>query len=178
TRLIAYILEHGYRWLAQRPTHERLWSPPVFFPTPNTLPYSDTLLTVAPVYWLFRWVGLAPDTALQGWAITMATLTYVAAYLLLRRACGVGGLAAALGAVLLAFGGVRIARLRHAQLIPHVYTIAALFALARILAPPAPDRRAPHRWGWPAVLVGGVVAQLYATFYYGWFLLLALAIAA
>lgn len=177
TRLIAYILEHGYRWLAQRPTHERLWSPPVFFPAPNTLPYSDTLLTVAPVYWVLRWVGLAPETALQGWAIAMATLTYAAGYLLLRRVGGVSGVAAALGALLLAFGGVRIAQFRHAQLIPHVYTIVALFALSRLLASPPGGPRVRHRWGWPVLLVAGVVAQLYASFYYGWLLLLALAIA-
>ena len=54
TRLIHYLLEHGYRWVRREPTHLEFWNPPFFFPIKNVAAYSDVLLTVGPIYWLAR----------------------------------------------------------------------------------------------------------------------------
>src|SRR3712207_6730919 len=80
TRLNNYVLEHGYRWLSAAPGHERFWSPPIFYPAPNTAAYSDILLGVAPFYWFWRLVGLEADTAFQCWTLTVSSLNIVAAY--------------------------------------------------------------------------------------------------
>lgn len=175
TRLANYILEHGYRWLIGAPGHERFWSPPVFFPAPNTAAYSDVLFTVAPVYWFWRALGAAPDTAFQLWMLTMATLNVVAAYLLLRRALHCSAVASAVGAFVFAFAGVRSAQLQHPQLLPQFYTIFAVYALVRLF-----ERHSDtsHAFGWLAVFSASIVAQLYAEFYYGWFLCFVIAICA
>ena len=60
TRFNNYTLEHGFRWLTNTPGHEHFWSPPMFYPATNTAAYSDLLLGVAPLYWPWRIVGLAP----------------------------------------------------------------------------------------------------------------------
>lgn len=196
TRLNMYILEHGYRWLAGTPGHERLWSPPVFYPAPNTFAYSDVMLAIAPPYWLLRAMGLPPDTAFQWWELVMATLNYAAALLFLRRVARVGTPAAALGAAVFAFAGMRIAQLQHPHLLPEFYIVTAAYGAARLFgnekerelpgrdprdprasrAPRAPTSRAAA--GWIALLFASVVAELYSAFYYGWFLALSLAIAA
>lgn len=175
-RLVTYLLEHSYRWLTGAAGHASLWSPPIFYPAPNTFAYSESLLSVAPVYWAFRALGLPPDTALQWWMLAAATLDYVAMYVLLRRAVRVGRAPAALGALLFAFGSVRVAQIRHQHLIPHFYTIVALLALVHLFEEGDPGR-GPRALRWPALFAAGVVGQLYAAVYYGWFLALALALA-
>lgn len=175
TRLTNYILEHGYRWLIGAPGNELFWSPPVFFPASNTAAYSDVLLTVAPVYWFWRALGAAPDTAFQLWMLTMATLNVVAAYLLLRRALHRSAVASAAGAFLFAFASVRTAQLDHPQLLPQFFTIGAVYAIARLFEK---STDTSHALGWLALFSVSVVAQLYAEFYYGWFLCFAIAICA
>ncbi|HEV7705213.1 MAG TPA: hypothetical protein VGO46_13020 [Gemmatimonadaceae bacterium] len=182
TRLNNYILEHGYRWLFGLPGHERFWSPPVFFPAPNTAAYSDVLLGVAPLYWIWRLFGIAPDTAFQLWMLTVATLNFASAYLLFARGFKCRPLGSSVGAMLLSFAAVRTAQVMHAQLLAHFYIVLAILALLEIFEP-EPELRAgvtvvaPRRV-WVALLAAAIVAQIYSSFYYGWYLCFALALAA
>lgn len=179
TRLNNYILEHGWRWLAGVPGHERFWSPPVFYPAPNTFAYSDVLLGVAPPYWALRALGVAPDTAFQLWMLVMATLNYVVAALFLRRVARASVGAAAVGGAVFAFAGPRVAQIVHAQLLPQFYTVIAVWALARMFDRPTTSGGSASpggRW-WIALFFAAAVAQLYAAFYYGWLLGFALLIA-
>ncbi|HEU4642527.1 MAG TPA: hypothetical protein VFS44_08740 [Gemmatimonadaceae bacterium] len=180
TRLNMYILEHGWRWLVGVPGHERLWSPPVFHPAPNTFAYSDVMLAIAPPYWLLRAMGLPADTAFQWWELLMATLNYVVALLFLRRVVRVGTPAAALGAAVFAFAGMRIAQIQHPHLVPEFYLVTAAWGAARLFdgdgSGEAPRGRAA--WWWIALLFASVVAQLWSAFYYGWYLVCSLGIVA
>jgi hypothetical protein len=182
TRLNNYILEHTYRWLLGVHGHRALWSPPVFYPAKNTAAYSDILLGVAPIYWLWRAVGAAPDTAFQLWIMTIASVNYVVAVICSRRLLGVGWLPAAFGGFVFAFASTRVAQLVHQQLTGQFYVLVACYALVRIFDEPVdPQARAraeAHRPWWIAVLGAGVVAQLWAGYYMGWFLVFALAIGA
>jgi hypothetical protein len=182
TRLNNYILEHGYRWLLGVPEHGQFWSPPVFYPVQNTAAYSDVLLGVAPLYWPWRLVGLAPDTSFQLWLLTIATLNFATALLLFSRGFRCRPIAAAVGAMLLSFASVRTAQVMHAQLIPFFYIALAILAILEIFDP-KPELRAgitivERRTAWVFVLAGAVVAQLYTSFYYAWYLIFALALAA
>lgn len=181
TRLNNYFLEHSYRWLLRVPTDVRFWDPPAFFPAPNTAAYSEILLSVAPVYWMNRALGAAPDVAFQLWLLTMASLNYVASYLLLRRTLQADRAAAALGAFVFAFGAPRGAQVLHAQLVPQFFTLLVLYALWRAFDS-ARSRVTPRKTTtespWIAAFFLGVVAQLYAGFYYAWFLGFALLVAA
>lgn len=176
-RALNYVLEHTFRWISGGDRAPALWSPPVFFPQPETFAYAETLLSVAPVYWLFRLFGAPPDTAFQLWMMAMALLTFAAAYGLFRQAIGTGSLAASIGAFVFAFGAPRVAQTGHQQLIAHFYTVGAVYALVRIFSP-APELRARASIRIAAICLGlALAAQFYASFYYGWFAVLALAIA-
>ena len=182
TRLNNYILEHGYRWLLGLPGHERFWSPPVFYPVPNTAAYADVLLGVAPFYWPWRIAGFEPDTAFQLWLLTIATLNFVSALVLFSRGFRCRPIASAVGAMLLSFASVRTAQVMHAQLIAHFYIAIAILAVLEIFRP-EPELRAgvatlERRSAWVFALAGAVVAQIYSSFYYGWYLIFALTIAA
>jgi hypothetical protein len=174
TRLNNYILEHGYRWLRRMPGHLVLWSPPIFYPAPNTAAYSDILLGVAPFYWPWRLAGVPPDTTYQLWMISLATVNYLAALICCRRLLRLGWAAATVGAFVFAFGSIRIAQLRHAQLLAQFYWLLALYALERIFEVHTTDeaaRRAnARRPVWIAAVGASVVLQLYAGYYLGWFL--------
>jgi hypothetical protein len=186
-RLVNYILEHGYRWVRGDPAHRSFWSPPIFYPALNTAAYSDVLLSTGPFYWCWRLLGFLPDTAYQLWLVTMCSLNYWTAYALLKTCLRVNALAAALGAFLFAFASSRLSQISHAQLYTHFFTIVAVYALYRLFETkpvgqvsnlalaPAGWKLAPQFW----IFVFGlaVVAQLYASFYFGWFLGLGLIVA-
>jgi hypothetical protein len=175
-RLINYLLEHSYLWITREPAHRSFWDIPFFYPARNVTAFSDTLLTVAPLYWAYRVLGFLPDTAFQLWMLTVAALNCLAGYWLLRIGFGRGVLGAICGAFLFAFAAARTTEVEHQQLAPQVYTVVTLLALIRIFR----DRpRHPLvALAWWSIAGLSLVAQFYASFYLGWFLVLALEFAA
>ncbi len=174
-RLINYLLEHSYRWIAGYPAHREYWNIPFFYPAPNVAAYSDTLLSVAPFYWLWRVVGLLPDTAFQLWTLCASIANYLCGYWLLKSGFHRGTLGSSCGAFLFAFAAPRINELIHPQLVPQVYTVVTLVAILYIFrGPPRLQSRSLLLW-----LVAGLslAAQFYAAFYLGWFLVFALGLA-
>jgi hypothetical protein len=175
TRLIHYLLEHGYRWVQRMPEHLDFWSPPFFYPVKNAAAYSDVLLSVGPVYWLWRALGASPDLSFGLWMLSMSALNYAAGLLLFRRGFGFGLPAAVAGASLVAFGAPRLNQMSHAQLLPFFYSLLTLHALARLFANSSPGRMA--RAGYWLLATAGLVAQLYTAVYPGWFLIIGLGLA-
>ena len=175
TRFNNYILEHDYLWFRGEADHADFWNCPFFYPAPNVAAYSDILLSVAPVYGVFRLLGAPPDTAFQLWMIACSALNYVAGFHLLHRRFRLGIAAASVGAFVFAFGAPRINQLGHQQLLPQFMTLVTIDALLGLFDGVArsPGRRA---WLWIAAMLG-VVTQLYAGFYLGYFFLLGLGIA-
>jgi hypothetical protein len=137
TRLINYLLEHSYRWAIREPLHRSFWDPPFFYPTRNVAAYSDLLLSVAPLYWMTRGVGLPPDTAFQLWELILSALNFFAGYWLLRSGFSLGRAVCAAGAYVFAFAAHRVNELDHAQLLPHFFTVAVVLALLRVFMPRA-----------------------------------------
>ena len=177
TLLNNYILEHSFRWISGR-LSGGFWNPPVFFPVQNVAGYSDILLGSAPLYWVCRVVGFLPDTAFQLWQLAVAGLNFVVFYWWVRRDFEMRPLAGAAGAMLFAFGAPRVAQALHSQLFPQFFTILVmhgLFLIFRDRRPGTPATAAARR-GW-GLAAAGFVLQVYAGFYLGWFLVLALAAA-
>lgn len=176
TRFNNYMLEHGFRWISGNPSHSSFWDLPIFYPAKNTAAYSDILLGAAPPYWLFRAIGLLPDTAFQMWMIAMGILNFSVAYLTMRKAVGLSALASAGGAYLFAFAALRANQMSHQQLLPQFFSMLAVYCLIRIVR----NERfgeAGGPWETPgliALFLASVVFQLYAGFYLGYFLCLGL----
>lgn len=77
---------------------------------------------------------------------------------------------AAVGAYLFAFGAPRINQISHPQLLPHFFSLLVIWAVLHLLRE---HRGRAATWMLP-LLLGSLVAQLYASFYLGWFLIFAL----
>ena len=174
-QLINYLLEHGYLWLTGHPQHRHFWNIPFFYPAPNVAAFSDTLLSVGPVYCVWRVAGFLPDTAFQLWMLTASSLNYLAGYLLLRSGFRRGDLGSSCGAFLFAFGASRSNQLEHQQLLPQVYIVATLLALLCIFRGRTVSfLRSTALWSVAGV---SLAVQFYASFYLGWFLALTLGLA-
>lgn len=166
TRLVLYVLEHTFQWLAGSPLHPTFWDPPIFYPVRNALAYSDIMVGAAPLYWPWRVVGFAPDTAFQLWLLCVSAANYAAALLLLRRGLRLAPWASAVGAFLFAFALPRLAQSGHFALFPHFPSALCAWALLEAVRAEQPGRR--RAWILGAAL--SAVVQLYAGFYLGWFL--------
>jgi hypothetical protein len=172
SRLNHYILEHGYLWMRGTPGHRAFWNMPFFHPVTSNAAYSDILLSVGPVYWLWRLGGASPDLAFGGWMISVSLLNYAAGLWLFRKGLNFDWLPATAAAFLVAFGAPRVNQLEHQQLLPCFYMLLAIYALVRLFQ----ERSAP--WSkrgtyWLLAVLGGVL-QLYSGFYLAWFFLAAL----
>ena len=169
-RLVHYILEHTYLWTTRAPLHEEFWNPPIFYPERNALAYSDTLVGSAAPYWAFRATGAAPDSSYQLWLVSTSALNFVAGCVLLRGGLGFGLVASTFGAALLSFGAPRMNELGHSQLLPHYWTFATVYALARLFRG-EPGSRIRRALLWDVAALGAV-GQFATGFYLGWFLVL------
>ncbi len=172
TRFNNYVLEHGYQWVAGNPVHKDFWSPPIFFPTKNTLAYSDILLGAAPFYWFWRMLGIEPDTSFQFWTMVLVTLNFLFMLLILKTGAGFSSFASTIGAYIFAFANIRVVQVGHPQLLPQFYSLLAVFALIKMLS--VSRKKAPYSQdtitSWIYVFFLTVVLQFYASLYLGWFL--------
>jgi hypothetical protein len=167
TRFNNYILEHGYLWLKRASLHLSLWDPPFYYPTPNTFAYSDILLGSAPLYWLPRLFGFAPDTSYQIWTFFLLGMDFVAMAALLR-VFQFSWIATFPSAYLFAFGNIRVSQIGHPQLLPQFYTPLALIALIRAFQ--SHKKKDPSKvLLWTLACAAALVGQLYSGFYLGWF---------
>jgi len=166
SRFILYLLEHTFRWVQGGLQSERLWNPAYFYPAKNLYAYSETFLGIAPLYWLPRLFGLAPDVSYQVFLFFLFSLNYLTFYRFARRWLSVGERPAALGAFLFAYAGSRITQLAHAQLmIGFVSVLIADSALTFLKT---------GRRGWLLPLL--VAWQFYVSFYFALFSVLALGV--
>jgi hypothetical protein len=175
-RLIHYLLEHGYRWVIGQPGHKSLWDPPFFYPARNAAAYTDLLLSLGPVYWLWRGMGASPDLSFGIWMVSMSALNYLAGLLLFRKGLELDMLPASLGAFLVAFGAPRVNQAGHEQLRPCFYVLLAVFALTRLFRSRSPSRL--KRWAYWILASAGLILQLYGGFYLAWFLIVGAALTA
>lgn len=155
TRLCNYILEHTYQWLLQNPPHQQFWNIPFMYPAKNVTAYTDVFLGAAPFYWIWRGIGITPETSFQLFAILVSSINFLAVFLLLKRGLKQSSILASLGGFIFSFSASRAALLGHPQLLPHFYLP---FAILGVL----------HGWSWGWFFLLSV-AQFYAGFYLGWF---------
>jgi len=167
-RLVEYVLEHGWRWLTGAPLHGAFWSPPVFHPARNVGAYTDTLVGSAPLYWVWRALGVETGAAFQLWIMACLSASFGAAHLFFRRCAGFTPWVAAGAAFFFGFGIQRLASFTSPQLYPIFAAALALYALGRALE----GERTPR---WIALFYAALALQTWSAFYPTFFLLLLLA---
>ncbi len=81
----AYILEHSYKWLLREPLHSSLIDIPFYYPSQNTLFYSDALIGIMPFYWGIRVFCDSAFSAVQILLPFMCLLNYSSFYYFLKK---------------------------------------------------------------------------------------------
>ncbi len=165
-----YLLEHDWRWLIRQPFDAHLFSPPIFFPQPATLAYSDLYVGLLPFYAPWRLLGASPQTAFQLWMLTVSSLNFLAAYFMLRLLLQTGAMASGIGAVLFAFGSPRLMQIGHPALLEEFYVVGTMAGLWLLFHEPAGVMTPRRVWTAALLTVLSAAAQFYSAFYYAWFM--------
>ena len=142
-RFNMYVLEHEYQWLTGHPV--KFFSPPLFYPFPDTLFFSDTHLGTSFIYATLRLLGFSDYQAFGLWCVTGYFLTFWAAYYVMAR-LGFGPIECGIAAAIFAFGLPSIAQIGHAQFAYRVGIPFAVFYTFEALEradPSAPLPRSP-----------------------------------
>jgi hypothetical protein len=165
TRFNNYILEHFFRWATGQ--IKDYWNAPFFFPYQQTIAFSDNLLGSAPIYAMFRLLGLDRETAFQFWYILGYLLNFGAASYVLWK-INLKPLAVGAGAFLFSFGLPLLAQENHVQLLYRFCIPLACLMLWQFFHTPK-LRTLVYLCFW-------VVWQFYLTIYMGFFLVFLLGI--
>ena len=174
TRLVHWILEYGYRSILLGTGS--FWDPPFFFPVKNAGAFTETLIGTAPLYWLPRAGGLTPNGAFVVWLVAILVANYWIAYVWLSEAGPFARGPSALGAYVFAFSNMRLVQIYHPQLLAQFFSPAAIICLTKAFEAHGQDR-GRRSDAWVVAFFVAVAAQVYASFYLGWFLLLGFGIA-
>jgi hypothetical protein len=114
SRLVNYILEHGYYYLTGRVAS--FWDAPFLYPWPHVTAYSENLLGSLPFYAVARFVTGEREAAYQWWFLAGFALNYLAmAYVLRRLRFSLPSAMA--GAFVFAFSPAQLNFLTHPQLL-------------------------------------------------------------
>lgn len=128
---LSYILEHSFLWLSQTPSHHFFWNLPFYYPTPNTLAYSDACFGLMPIYWLAR--TMFDDlSAIQAMMLIISAINYSVFYYLLKKQFNYSHLASALGSFIFAFGLMRLFRMVHLNYYGQYLTILSMIFFLKV----------------------------------------------
>jgi hypothetical protein len=172
SRLMHYMLEHGYRWVSGDRLHASFWDPPVFYPARNTAAMSETLVGTGPLYWIWRMVRVPSDLAYALWLLGVSSVNFLAFFLLLRQIFDRSPAASGFGAFLFSFASMRLAHVGHPQLLAGFYLVLVVHGALRSFRETTLRGQAP----WIGLASAAFVAQVYSGFYVAWFLALSLAL--
>lgn len=157
-----YLMEHSYQWLLSLPQHEHFWNLPIFYPLKNTYAYSDLLLGVAPIYWVYRTL-FQPDTSYQLWLISIFILNYLSFFIFLRYLTKLTVFGSSIGSYIFTYSIPRVAQLSHPQLLPGFFIIMSLSGMYGYLL-----NNTPYKNMYIALFFAGIVLQFYTGYYIAW----------
>ena len=156
------VMEHLWCWISGSCWDAGFWNPPFGHPLPNIKATSDLMLSFAPLYWIWRLVGIDPWTSFSLWMMSLSVANFAVCYLFLRRCFGVTVLGGSFAAFIFAFASPRTGQLNHQQLLPHLFLLLVVWALMRVFDDSASTRR---RAAWLYVAAGSLAAQLLGALY-------------
>ncbi len=154
-----YILEHFYKWSVG--VEKSYWDAQIFYPYPDTIAFSNSLLGSAPFYSFIRLLGFSRETSFQGWYIIGYVLNFLAAFLVLQK-FNIMPLAIATGTFFFTFGLPMLGQEIHAQLVYRFCIPFAAYFLWNFAHKP--------RMITLFMIVFLCIWQIYLSFYIGYFL--------
>jgi hypothetical protein len=164
-RFVTYILEHLFQVLQLK---AELLSPAMFYPTKNTLGYSDILLGLEIPYALFRILGASPLYSLILSIIACNYLVYLATTIVMWRGLGVKFIPSIAGALFFSFNSAKFNQLNHLQLQPLFLLPILLWIIYVVL-----NKAKTASWQNLSIyLIFGVVVfqlQLLTAYYSAWY---------
>lgn len=169
-----FMLEFNHRWLMQQPGYQSFWDQPILYPQPNTTAYTALLLGATPLYSIWRWMGLEPDTAMQFWMFTVTAANFAAYYIFLRLALKRTIWASAVAALLFSSANVVRQQTVHQTLLQTIFLVAVVGGLFLLFSAPARSLSRLSVWVGLTLCSVGLAAQLYTDFYFTWFLVFGL----
>lgn len=161
----AYILEHSYKWLLREPLHSSLIDIPFYYPSQNTLFYSDALIGIMPFYWVIRVFCDSAFSAVQILLPFMCLLNYSSFYYFLKKQLKFESLYSSIGAYLFAFSLLRYYRLCHLNYFSQFFSVLALIFLFKINK----ENQNSKNHLYFALSVLFLVLQYYTCFSYGYY---------
>lgn len=166
TRILNYMLEHGYQYFTQQYMHSSLFDMPMFYPRTNTLSYSDMLIGEMFIYVPIRFFINNPQDALKIWFIFCCIINYVSMFFLLRKVFNFNTISSSIGAFLFSFALPRQNEIGHIQLLSQFYMILSLISFFSIKN----YKNKIHNN--ICFLLGFLffVIQIYTSFYLGWYM--------
>jgi hypothetical protein len=166
-RLIAVIHEHWFKVLRG----EASWlSPNFFFPTKNTLGYSDTFLINQFFYVPLRGLGFDRYAAFQWTLIFLTAVGFAGFYLLVSRNTSLSRPIVLLLCLVFTFSNAMFLKLGHPQMLS-LNWIPWIVVFGQRSVTASKGREA---WAFTTGLLAGLV--IYSAFYVGWFFFLVLPI--
>ncbi len=163
TRLIVYLHEH---WISVLRGLVSWRDPPFFFPTTDTLGYSDTFVLDELFYAPLRLFGCDPYIAFQGTLVLLTLVGFVGFYFLSGRILPGHRAICALLALAFTFSNMMYVQAGHSQL----YGVYWLPAVVLLVLRARTERKAGQ---WAAFLAGLLLGVLLlSTYYVAWFFLL------
>ena len=164
TRLLAFILEHWLNVVAQGGDWR---SPPMFYPQPATLGYSDALFGFVPLYAVPRLFGADPLLAVQLVLVQSTLIGFAGFVWFAHRLVAVPLYAAAPVGLIFAFANGLHVSANHGQLFA-VHFLPWLLIAAGYALIHAPTRRIVAV-AWAAAFGAGVAGVFFTAYYVGWF---------
>jgi hypothetical protein len=125
-RLNLYFLEHAHQFFSGH--LKSYWDAPFMYPEKNVMAYSDNLLGSAPVFSLFRFLGMNTYKSYQLWFVVVSAFNYISAFYFLKYVFR-NDYSAVLGAFVFAFSIALQSQLTHAQTFPR-FAIPLAFLMA------------------------------------------------
>ncbi len=159
-RFINFLMEHGYQWISGNV--DDFWNAQFMFPFEDSIAFSDNMLGSMPIYSFFRVFGVQPETAFQLWWITVCSLNYWCAYIVLKKWFGRTDLAIA-GALIFAFSIFQQGQMNYLQMSVRFMIPIVIYAAMKLVQTGKPK--------YFAFYALGIIYQLYCAMYLGMFLL-------
>ena len=164
-RLNLYFLEHAYQFFTGK--IDSFWDAPFMYPEKSMISYSDNLLGSAPIYSIFRILGMDTFLSYQMWYIAVTSLNYICAFYFLKMVFK-NHFPAIIGAFIFAFSMALQSQLTHAQTFPRFAIPLAFFTAVKFS-----DNLQPKYFLFALLLL---VYQIYCGIYLGFMLAVPLAI--